>query len=183
MRDRRMAETPSGKILRFPVNRVNAGSVYCPPLKLYFPPLYRVVQTVTLEELRRDGIAEEGLAGRHIHYTLSEEDNYFGTISRTVVPRITEADQASIIIRHHPNLEQAMSYLDGAADASGEEIADPICRTKEGHFTAVRATTKSTWPGPMVIYVAIHGAENIGGFDIWQVAVGPDGQAVEGDYL
>jgi hypothetical protein len=111
-----MPDGPSAKIVRFPVNRARPGSVYCPPLKLYFPPLFQVVQTFSPAELRLHGEASEGMPDRYVHYTLSEEDNYVGTIVRTPVNRIIEADQDSIVIRHHTNVEQAMSYLDGVAD-------------------------------------------------------------------
>jgi hypothetical protein len=173
-----MTDGTSAKIVRFPVNRAGSGSVYCAPLKLHFPPLFRVVQTFSPAELRLHGAAGAEMSERFVHYTLSEEDNYVGTIVRQPVNRIMEADQNSIVIRHHANVEQAMSYINGVADSSDDQTVEPICQTKEGVFTAVRRPTKPGWPGPMVIYAAIHGSDNIAGYNVWQLARDFTGDAI-----
>ncbi len=68
-----MAENDFGKSLHFPVNRVGTGSVYCPPLKIHFPKLYRDVQTITRKQLIAMGLPNEQPTDHCVHYTIDEK--------------------------------------------------------------------------------------------------------------
>jgi hypothetical protein len=170
-----MSEDDLGQVVRFPVKRAVAGRVYCPPLNIYFPQLFRVVQTVTQADLDALGLTDEQPLENFIHYTLHEDEEYFGTVAREAVRSITETGQESVIIRHHRDLNEAVSYLDAVTDLRGGEDVSPICRTRDGIFTLARRPTPSSWPGPMVIYLATHPADNRFGSEVWHIGIAPDG--------
>jgi hypothetical protein len=170
------------KVLRFPVHRARSGGVFCPPLKIMFPTLYRVSQTVTKEQLSAFGVGDQEPVSDYLHYTLSDDDSKFaGTIERTAIRGISATDSVSVVIRHHNSPEMAVSYLEGIGDVLGDHDIEPIYRTEDGTFTMVKRPTSRSWKSPLVIYIAIHPADNIFGSDVWQVATSPDGETAPFD--
>jgi hypothetical protein len=178
-----MSEDEYGKVLRFPVKRAVAGRVYCPPLNIHFPQLFRTVQTVTQADLDALGRTDAAPIERFIDYTLHEDAEYFGTVEREAVRCITEADQESIVVRHHRDMKEAVAYLNAVADLQGGAAINPICYTKEGLFTLAHRSTESAWPGPMVIYLATYPADNPVGSDEWYIGIAPDGATMQGEDL
>jgi hypothetical protein len=172
-----------GNVLRFPIKRTRAGGIYCPPREIYFPLLYRVVQTVTQSQIDAVGLTKFEPINDYVHYTISEDTEYFGTITREVVRGIWPGDRDSIVIRHHRNYNQASAYLVGALDASGDKASDSIYQTEAGIFTMIRRPTAPHWPSPMVIYVADYPADNAIGSATWEVATTPDGVTTRSEYL
>ncbi len=178
-----MSENDLGQVVRFPVKRAVAGRVYCPPLNIYFPQLFRIVQTVTRADLDALGVTDEQPIENFIHYTLHDDAEYIGTVEREAVRSIAEAGQESVVVRHHRGVDEAVSYLDAVSDIRGGEDTSPICRTKDGLFTLARRPTPSVWPGPMVVYLATHPANNRFGCEVWHIGITPDGTTLRGDDL
>lgn len=87
-------------VLRFSINRTRPGGIYCPPRGIYFPVLYRVVQTVTQAQIDAVGLTKFEPINDYVHYNISEDTEYFGTITREVVRGIAHGDRDSIVIRH-----------------------------------------------------------------------------------
>jgi hypothetical protein len=172
-----MSEGQSGNVVRFPIKAAVAGRVYCPPLNIHFPQLFRILQPVTRADLEALGETEVEPVENFIDYTLDQDHRYYGKVECEAVRNLAEADRESIVVRHHRSFEEAMSYLDAVSDLFGLEDAHPIFKTKEGLFTLARRQTDKAWPGPMVIYVAVHPADNLVGSEVWQVAIAPDGSA------
>lgn len=93
---------------------------------------------------------------RLVDYTLNHDQAYSGTVEHQKVGWIVDPDFASLVIRYHPNLETAGSYLTSISDLSGSEAVDPVWSTDAGFFTLARRSTDQSWPGPMIIYVKIY---------------------------
>lgn len=178
-----------GEVVQFPVHRARRGGVFCKPLGIYFPALLRQVVTTTAEDLEAFGLESdpEVKPGTWINYALGEADPTIGTSVLTEVNCINLDDQAeSIVIRHHPTLEHAEGYLEACgdmfiADESGDDIdGSGIFETEDGIFTIAPIATKSSWPGPLVFYLAIVPAANITGYDYWAHIVAPGGEVLDG---
>jgi hypothetical protein len=91
----------TGKIIKFPIGQRRQlqqgrpGEVFCPPLDIRFPIVYRIVQSMSREDLDEFGLhGEEPFAGYH-HYTLAAEEEkgetYPGTVERSVVRMLDPA--------------------------------------------------------------------------------------------
>ncbi len=163
---------------RFEIGRARPGGVYCPPLNLNFPVLYRAVQNISREELDELGLTDEEPVESFVHYTIAENHRFLGSIERTVARGVIDAEAPSIIIRWHPNEELARSYLDALMDVSDPEDSNgELCRTEDGVFTLAQRPTYREWPGPLVIYLAEVPAGRPYPFDteIWYIAFRPDG--------
>jgi hypothetical protein len=172
------------KVSRFPLKQAEIGGIYCEPLKIHFPSLIRIVQTATRAQLDAEGFTDIEPTDHFVEYTIDPLQEYFGTVERETVRAITDTKQGSIVIRHHYNLKEAVSYLDAVGDLCGLEAIVPIYRIADGLFTMVRRPTDPSWPGPMVIHVAAYAANNRAGLsNVWQMGVAPDGTAKVGEYF
>src|SRR5262245_52531859 len=79
------------KIHRFEIDRARWGGVYCPPLDLNFPALYRVVQNVSRQQLDEAGLTDEEPVESYVHYTIDEHQQFLDSIERSVARGITDA--------------------------------------------------------------------------------------------
>lgn len=165
------------------------GPVVCEPLGIHFPTLYRGVATTTLEDLQASGIADdpEATLGQWVLYNLDKSATVIGTVSWGPVNHIYRDDQdESFAIRHHPNIESAMGYIDATLDfthskESGDSTAGQMLfQTEDGIFTFAPIPTSPSWPGPLVLYLAnVPSARWENHQDDWAHVVGPDGEIVE----
>jgi hypothetical protein len=143
-RRKKTIQRPMAKIHRFEIGRARRGGVYCPPLDLNFPVLYRVVQSVSRQQLDEVGLIDEQPVESYVHYTIDEHQRFLGSIERTVARGISDAAAPSLVMRWHPNEEQAASYLDALLD-----ISDPddwnceLCRS-ERRSIHIDATTNAS---------------------------------------
>jgi hypothetical protein len=147
----------SSKIVRLSITSGQFGTVYCPELNLRFPTVYRIVQSMTREQLDESGLPDEKPFAGMNHYELTEECRicYGGTSQRTAIrtldPRI---DSVSLVIRCHASREAALAYLVAVEDYSGDDydMANRWYSTEDGIFTLIIRPTKPSWPGPLIIY-------------------------------
>lgn len=171
-------EKSTGTIRRFDIGRARRCGVYCRPLDLNFSVLYRIIQSVSRQQLDEVGLTDEEPVEAYVHYTISEHQRFLGSIERGVARGIIDAEAPSLVIRWHPNEEMAAGYLDALLD-----ISDPddwnceLSRSEDGLFTLTQRPTHRDWPGPLVIYLANYptGRPHPFEIDIWYIAFGPDG--------
>ena len=80
----------------------------------------------------------------------------------------------------HESSEEALTYYEGLSDYGADYCGDPICQNDDGIFTLITRPTRSSWPGPLIIYCAANvPADNVIGEDSWELAVAPDGTLIE----
>ena len=166
------------KIHRFGIGRGRRGGVYCPPLDLNFPALYRVVQNVSRQQLDEAGLTDEEPVESYVHYTIDEHQRFLGSIERSIARGITDAGAPSLVIRWHPNEEIAAGYLDALLDISDpDDWSGELCRSEDGLFTLTERPTHRDWPGPLVIYLADYPRGRPYPFetDIWYIAFRANG--------
>lgn len=183
--------TPDGFIVRkarIPeTNPADPGPVVCEPLGIRFPTLYRGVVTTTLEDLQACGLVDdpEATLGEWAYYNLEKDSRALGSTSWGAVNHVYPGDQEeSFVIRHHPNIESAMGYLDASSDFTNADnhgnTGQMLFNTEDGIFTFASIPTSPSWPGPMVLYLAnVPSSRFEKQSDIWAHAVGPDGEVVE----
>jgi hypothetical protein len=130
-------------ILKFEVGRARRGGVYCSPLDVTFPALFRVVQSLSREQLDEHGLTDMEPINRYIHHTMRDEDERRipGTIESKAIIGVPDSGEPSLVLRWHPNEEYAAAYLDAVADLSDDESNGEICRTNDGLFTRAKRST------------------------------------------
>ena len=165
------------RIYPFVIRGARRGGIYCQPLDITFPALFRVVQTLSREQLDEQGLSDMEPIDGYVHYTISDEEQQRipGTIECTTIRGIPDPDALTLVVRWHANEEHASGYLDAVGDLSDDETNGEICRSNDGIFTLAKRSTNPDWPGPLVIYLAVHPANNLSGSEIWYLALAPDG--------
>lgn len=177
-RRKKIVERAMSKIHQFEIGRVRPGGVYCPPLDLNFPILYRVIQNVSRQQLDEVGLTDDEPVESYVHYTIDEHQRFLGSIERTVARGIVETGAPSLVMRWQPNEEIAAGYLKALDDISDiDDWTGELCRSEDGLFTLTERPTHRDWPGPLIIYFADYPTGRPRPFetDIWYVAFRPDG--------
>jgi hypothetical protein len=153
--------------------KVERGRVWCPPLRLYFPRIFRISEKTAKRP--RDASAP---ALHHISYTL--DPSAMAAIGSFVVEEIDRLDgdaPHSLIVRHHWSRSLASSYLEGVEDMAPHENAG-VFELDDAVFTLAERPTGAGWPAPMIIYVAeIYHSQSELDAEHFEVVVGPDGRA------
>lgn len=153
--------------------RVERGSIWCPPLRLYFPRIFRISQKAA-SRVHKAGAPERLLIG----YTL--DPSAIEAIPGCVVDEIDHLDRYaphSLIVRHHWSKSLASSYLEGVEDMADTHDNAGIFEVDEAVFTLAKRSTRAEWSSPMIIYVAeIYDSQNEVGAEHFEVVVGPDGR-------
>jgi hypothetical protein len=174
----------TSKVVRSPIGPRDIWAVFCPPLNLRFPTVYRIVQSMTREQLDDRGVHDEE-PFVYNHYTLDEEDDdarrYPGTIERRTIRSLDPAiDRVSLVIRYQRIPDEALGYWQGLYDYGVGCGTDAIFPTEEGTFTLITRPTKPSWPGHLIIYcVDKVPTDDLIGEDSWVLAVAPDGSLIE----
>lgn len=175
-----------GEIIRFPIKRIAAGGVYCPPFDLHFPKLYRARVKTTQAHLEEAGLSgdPELKPGEWSHFGFElapDHVRFIGDATWEPVTHLAPEDQ-SLVIRHHASLERAEGYLDAHLDVSpiGEDDGAAIYETDHGIFTLIPCPTQASWPGPVIFHLAYDYTRVFGGIpDTWAHIVGPTGTVLD----
>jgi hypothetical protein len=172
-------------VVTCPLGSAEAGNIWCPPLELYFPQVFRLSRRVA----RSGGAA----AVTHIGYTLDRAASRAVAGSEThAIDHLSAEETHSLIVRHHWSDSLASAYLEAVEDLADTaetlealEIAGAVFTLADGSvFTLAERPTRGDWPGPMIIYVAeIYDAPNAVGAEHFEVVVGPDGKPEARDLL
>jgi hypothetical protein len=153
--------------------KANDRRIWCPPLRLYFPGIFRISRKFA-KRPRRENAPEL----QHIAYTL--DPSAMAAIAGCVVDEIDHLDRNashSLILRHHWSRSLASSYLEGVEDAMDACNNTALFEVDDAIFTLTERPTRADWPAPMIIYVAeIYDAQNEIGAEHFEIVVGPDGQ-------
>ena len=140
-------------------SRLGQQPACCADLGLNFPPIFKVIETITFEHvlrLRTEGLEENFrvAVGVFTHYTLNfDPENYTGDVEAKVITSLEDTAANSLLVRWYKTVEEAIAYLEGVADARGSS-PHFILRTAYGAFTLVDIATNDMWSGPMIFYTA-----------------------------
>lgn len=160
--------------------RADHGRVWCPPLRLYFPRIFRVsLKTAKWARQKNAPHAQQ------IAYTL--DPSAMRRIPGCIVDEIDHLNHDashSLILRHHWSRSLASSYLDGVEDVMDACDSVGVFEVEDSVFTLTERSTRADWPAPMIIYVAeIYDAQNEIGAEHFEVVVGPDGRPEPSELL
>lgn len=173
-------------VLKMPRKAVKRGRIWCEPLELYFPQVYRL----------RDKDCHVVIAGMDSNlsqpchacaFTL-EVGGAALSVERAwaaaPIQQMSRCDKGSLIVRHHWSEMLANAYLEGVEDLAATPTVGGVFETESGIFTLAEAPTRESWPGPMLIYVAeIYDDSAPVGVVHWEMAISPNGEIRRGDML
>jgi hypothetical protein len=166
-----------GQILKIPTGVARRGEVWCEPLKVHFPQVYRVIR-------RRASLSSTTSASMHPQTVFASdfslfnlEDNFNGAAKSIPLRHLTPLDDRSLIIRHHWSELLANTYLRAVEDIDSNHSCGAICESEEAVFTIVTCRTRKSWPGPMIFYLADFFEDDSDiGVQIWERSIGVDGE-------
>jgi hypothetical protein len=166
-----------GHAQKFSSQAPQRGNVWCEPLKLCFPKIYRIVRKETASssatprfESKRASFASE--------FTLRNLKDETNCITKTTpVRHLSPSDDQSLIIRHHWSISLASAYLQGIEDMGSSYACDGLFATKRAIFTMTICETRKSWPGPTIFYLAERFEDDEEfGVQIWERSIGIDGK-------
>lgn len=166
-----------GQVSKLPADLARPGEVWCEPLKIYFPQVYRLVKktaslSTTASNLRPP---ETGSASE---YRLFKQENRRSGVVRSIPLRhLSSSDDHSLVVRHHWSKLLAATYLRGVEDVDPDQTCGTICEMEQAVFTIVKCRTRKSWPGPMIFYLADLFEDDFDiGVQIWEMSIGIDGE-------
>jgi len=171
-----------GQVLKFPPSAARRGDVWCEPLKIYFPQVYRLVRN-------RVSLTSAGPNFEH-HETVVAcdfslfklKDDVGGIAKATPLRHLSPSDNRSLVIRHHWSASRAEAYLLGVEDTDPNQPRAGLYETEGEIFTIAKCRTRKSWSGPMIFYLAdLFDDDSEIGVEIWEKSVGVDGVLRETD--
>lgn len=110
-----------------------------------FPTIYRAQGLYNSDEY----------AEGPVFYTLSKTDNNgYKDVKHEPIRGFGEKDSDWLILRHHPNKDNAEGYLDALVDLHFDEMGGQrLFQTKEGLFSLVHRPARPECPDKLVVYV------------------------------
>jgi hypothetical protein len=171
-----------GQVLKFPTRVARRGNVWCEPLKVYFPQLFRLVR-------KRVSLSSAGPSFKHNETVVACDfslfnlkDDVAGIAKAIPVSHLSPADDRSLVIRHHWSESLANAYLLGVEDTDSNQPRGGIYETEGEIFTIAKCRTRKSWSGPMIFYLAdLFEDDSEIGVQIWEKSVGVDGVLRETD--
>jgi hypothetical protein len=166
-----------GQVLRFPTRVARRGDVWCEPLKIYFPQVYRLGRKkVSLSSVAPSFKHNETVVA--CDFSLFKfKDDVAGIAKAIPVRHLSPSDDRSLVIRHHWSESLANAYLQGVEDLDPDQPRGGIYETEGEIFTIAKCRTRKSWPGPMIFYLAdLFEDDSDIGVQIWEKSVGVDGE-------
>lgn len=175
-----------GNVIEFPVKQAEPKGVFCEPLGYHFPTLFRVINTVSEQDLVDFGAWQDSelRPGTFCEYSLWL-DAYIGEVHKEAVSHIRPEDkQSSLALRAFATKLEALSYFDGVNDMSLSDnkhgAHGGIYKTDNAFFTFQEIPTGNNWPGPCLFHFAhVPSHSFLGATKIWAHVVGPDGRVLD----
>ena len=166
-----------GQVLKFPARMARRGDVWCEPLKIYFPQVYRLVA-------KKASLSSAAPSFKHNETVLSCDfslfnlkDDVAGIAKAIPVRHLSPSDDFSLIVRHHWSESLANSYLQALEDVDPDQLRGGIFETEGEVFTIAKRRTRKSWPGPIIFYLAaVFEDDSDIGVQIWEKSVGVDGE-------
>ena len=167
----------NGQVLKFPTRVARRGDVWCEPLKIYFPQVYRLVRKkVSLSSAAPTFKHNETVVACDFSL-FNVKDEVAGIAKAIPVRHLCPADDRSLIIRHHWSESLANAYLQALEDMDPGQLRGGIHETEGEIFTIAKCRTRKSWPGPMIFYLAaLFEDDSDIGVQIWEKSVGVDGE-------
>lgn len=171
-----------GQVLKFPTRVARRGDVWCEPLKIYFPQVYRLVRkTVSLSSAAPSFKHSETVVACDFSL-FNLKDDVAGIAKAIPVRHLSPSDDRSLVIRHHWSESLANAYLQGVEDIDPAQSSGGIFETEGEIFTIAKCRTRKSWSGPMIFYLAdLFEDDSDIGVQIWEKSVGVDGEQRETD--
>ena len=171
-----------GQVLKFPTRVARRGDVWCEPLKIYFPQVYRLVRKkVSLSSAAQSFKQNETVVACDFSLFNLKED-VAGIAKAIPVGHLSPSDDRSLVIRHHWSDSLASAYLQGVEDMGPDQPNGGIYETEGEIFTIAKCRTRKSWSGPMIFYLAdLFEDDPEIGVQIWEKSVGVDGVLRETD--
>jgi len=171
-----------GQLFKFPTAVARRGDVWCEPLKIYFPQVYRLVR-------KKMSISTAAPSFKHnetvvaCDFSLFNLDDDVAGIAKAIPLRhLSLSDDRSLVIRHHWSESLASAYLQGVEDTDPNQPRGGIYEAEGEIFTIAKCRTRRSWSGPMIFYLAdLFEDDSDIGVQIWEKSVGVDGELRETD--
>ena len=167
----------NGQVVRFPARMARRGDVWCEPLKIYFPQVYRLVgKKVSLYSAAPNFKHNENVVA--CDFSLFDlKDDVAGIAKAIPLRHLSPSDDRSLVIRHHWSESLANAYLQGVDDVDPRQPSGGIYETEGEIFTIAKRRTRKSWPGPIIFYLAaLFEDDSDIGVQIWEKSVGVDGE-------
>ena len=171
-----------GQVLKFPTRVARRGDVWCEPLKIYFPQVYRLVRKrVSLSSAGPSFKRDETVVTCDFSL-FNLKDDVAGIAKAVPLRHLSPSDNRSLVIRHHWSASRAEAYLLGVEDTDPNQPRGGIYETEGEIFTIAKCRTRKSWSGPMIFYLADLFEDDADiGVQIWEKSVGVDGELRETD--
>jgi len=171
-----------GQVLKFPTRVARRGDVWCEPLRIYFPQVYRLVRKkVSLSSAAPSFKHNETVVACDFSL-FNLKDDVAGIAKAIPVRHLSPSDDRSLVIRHHWSESLANAYLLGVEDMDPNQPRGGIYETEGEIFTIAKCRTRKSWSGPMIFYLAdLFEDDSDIGVQIWEKSVGVDGELRETD--
>ena len=166
-----------GRLLKFPTGVAPRGDVWCEPLKIYFPQIYRLVRKkMSLSSAAPSFKCNETVVA--CDFSLFNLEDDVATFAKAIPLRhLSPSDDRSLVIRHHWSESLASAYLQGVEDTDPNQPRGGIYESEGEIFTIAKCRTRKSWPGPMIFYLAALFEDDADiGVQIWEKSVGVDGE-------
>jgi hypothetical protein len=165
------------QVLKFPTRVARRGNVWCEPLRIYFPQVYRLFKKkASFSSAAPSNKLNETAVDREFAL-FNVKDEAKGIANAIPVRHLSPSDDRSLIIRHHWSRSFASAYLQGAEDQDPAQLCRGIYEIDDAIFTITKCLTRENWPGPTIFYLAdIFEDDCEIGVQIWEKSVGIDGE-------
>jgi len=171
-----------GQVLKFPTRVARRGDVWCEPLKIHFPQVYRLVRKKASLSSAAPSFNHNETVVACDFSLFNLKDEVAGIAKAIPLRHLSSSDDRSLIIRHHWSESLANAYLQGVEDMDPVQPYGGIYQTERDIFTIAKCRTRKSWPGPMIFYLAdLFEDDSDIGVQIWERSVGVDGELRETD--
>jgi hypothetical protein len=168
-------------VVRFPQSKIQPGKIFCEPLKLFFPQLYRIIRKQLLKGATGASPGHSSL--QSATFSLVADAGPDADVA-TIIPidHLSPSDEHSLLVRHFWTADQATSYMQGAEDHLPDQPLHSIVENGDGIFAVSKCRTRSQWPGPTIFYLAdwLQDDERVG-VGHWENWIGSDGLLQTGE--
>ena len=124
----------NGQVVRFPARMARRGDVWCEPLKIYFPQVYRLVgKKASLSSAAPSFKHNETLVACDFSLVNLKED-VAGIAKAIPLRHLSPSDDRSLVIRHHWSESLASAYLQGVDDMDPHQPSGGIYEFGRGNF-------------------------------------------------
>ena len=170
------------QVLKFPTRVARRGDVWCEPLKIYFPQVYRLVRKRVSRSSAAPAFKHQETVVACDFALFNLKDDVAGIAKANPVRHLSPSDDRSLVIRHHWSASLANAYLVGVEDTDPNQPRGGIYETEGEIFTIAKCRTRKSWSGPMIFYLAdLFEDDSDIGVQIWERSAGVDGVLRETD--